>query len=1163
MNRNPFLYQILFVFVLVATVSIDAVSQARVFLHGANITLANGAYIVVDNSSPNAITRTSGSIISEGQNNYIQWNIRNSSGTFVVPWGYNGEFIPLTFTKSQGSSNGYFLLSTYHTTWNNQLALPSGVTNFNSESGTDKSIFSVDRFWGIEARGYGSNPKLSGVTFSYASDEFNVPNAIEVEGQLQAQRWNDVAKTWDDFIGVSTSNTVGNTVTLDVVDPTNFFSNWILCYRPEKYWISTTENSWSNSQQWSWRNGGAPGAGVPSKYDIVYFDGASGSVLFDTDIAISSLSVGSQYSGTIKQDSYSLTVSGDASFSGGTFEGGDENIIVGGELNLSGSNFKSTSAQLDVKENVTFTAGSFNHHSGTISFSGAGEQRLISTPGAMDVNHINISNTSAIGLSIEGKVNFSGVLTLADNVTLDADGAANDAVLTLTSSADDVVNDGAIDRLGIGASIIGNMTVQRHMAIEGINNGRIYRYISSPVTNASVSDIQKEISVTGSFTGTSICSGCGSAQSMFSYNEKEIGDLNKNGVANWDDGYVDFPQNSNTELLMPGIGYALFVRGNTMQSARWDVRGTINSGNNEPIKLPVTYTASGKAINDGWNLVGNPYPSTIDWNSSSGWAKENIETTIYVRNNGGSVQQYATWNGVTGTNGGSRYIAIGQAFWVKATNTGVPKLTANENVKSPRATTSFFRTDGPDDLLRITLVQGSTQDDAVIHFREDATENFDGSADAMKLTNAGFNLSTLLSDGTSVAINSMPSLRCETQIPLMIANAVAGNYILRFSEFDSFKESVSILLADKFTNTVVNIRTQGDYAFSVSADPRSFGAERFVVSFQHEPVRSDFTILSNSICESTDASIAIQNAQEGITYRLKMADVVFAEAVAGETDLSLNIAANKLSYGENTLSLYASREGCSESVTRDVTIKLLHKTSPPSVIAGKFCNEGSVTLSASSETAGTEFNWYSDATSTSTITDVHDSKFITPILSTSTSFYVSAVANGTCESDRVAVTAERVKVIPVTLTNQDAVLTSSYDQGNQWYFDEKIIDGAVGQTLRMGQSGNYKVITTVDGCSTAAEFTFVITAVEGTSEMQINLYPNPVKDIVKIEVPDIGLDSQVSIFGVAGNHITTLMLQRANGKRSATYDMSQLQSGLYIAKIASPGKVYTVKVIKE
>ncbi|MDZ7648817.1 MAG: hypothetical protein U5K54_17510 [Cytophagales bacterium] len=203
-------------------------------------------------------------------------------------------------------------------------------------------------------------------------------------------------------------------------------------------------------------------------------------------------------------------------------------------------------------------------------------------------------------------------MTLSSNTKFNA----GNLLFTLLSTDDEpAVADAAISTLPTGAVVSGNLIIQRYMSIEGgsndpsFNNGRIYRNISSPVTDPPVSDLQVEIPVTGSFTGTSACSGCGSTQSMFLYRESEIGDTNGSGGNDFDDGYEDFPNAANSETLAPGRGYSVFVRGNIAPvsgagNARFDLRGPINSGTiNYITTAGVTYTSTGTPANDGWNLV--------------------------------------------------------------------------------------------------------------------------------------------------------------------------------------------------------------------------------------------------------------------------------------------------------------------------------------------------------------------------------------------------------------------------------------------------------------------------------------------------------------------------------------------------------------------------------
>lgn len=96
--------------------------------------------------------------------------------------------------------------------------------------------------------------------------------------------------------------------------------------------------------------------------------------------------------------------------------------------------------------------------------------------------------------------------------------------------------------------------------------------------------------------------------------------------------------------------------------------------------------------------------------------------------------------------------------------------------------------------------------------------------------------------------------------------------------------------------------------------------------------------------------------------------------------------------------------GC--SVYSDV-IKLVVRnsgTSPVFAVQGSSrCTAGTVTLSASSATAGT-YNWYDSALG-GTLVKANSASFITPVLNITTTYYVTFTPNGqTCPSPRAAVT---------------------------------------------------------------------------------------------------------------------------------------------------------------
>lgn len=1151
---------------LLVIISFQASAQGRLVLNGAKVNIANGATVVIANSNANAIKRNSGHIISEGQNNVLQWNIGTTTGSYTVPWGYgNTEYIPVTFTKAAGTGSGVFKFSTYHTTWNNSSQLPTGVTNLNGVTGGDMSSYTVDRFWQVNASGYTTKPALSNVVFSYASNEYDAPNDVTLESRLTAERWNPSASSWTDYTSGGTVNAPANTVTVPSVDAANLYPWWTMAYPGANlHWISSNHGPWNNKNNWSTVAGGPGGAGVPTAADAVYFEGnAVSNCAINTVAKAYSINIASGYTGTITQSSQTITITNQATFSGGNFQGGTADITVGGPLTISGGAFFAPLTTLDLKGNLVVSSGSFAANNGTVKFSGTNGQQTISGAKVNNFANINVTNTS--GLSIESSQNLQGVLTLASNVTVDADGSNNNAIFTLLSSGDSPTKDAAIGILPSGARVDGNVTVQRYMAIEGPSKTRIYRYIASPLQAATVSDIQKEIPVTGTFTGTSKCSGCTTSASMFSYNEKVITDTNKTGVADSDDGYENFPVASNTEILTPGRGYAMFVRGNLISSALWDVRGTINAGNVTPVSLPVTFTSSGTIANDGWNLVGNPFPSTIDWDATSGWTKANLDAAIYIRDNGSANTQVAAWNGVVGTNGGSSRIAMGQGFWVKANGNGTPVLKAAENIKVAGTQTTFFKKAAPTDVLRITMVSGAVRDEAVIHFRADATEKFDTQADALKLPNTAFNLSSLMADGKVLAINSLPAFSCNSTVKLNVANAAAGSYTLDFSDYESFPASVNIMLTDNFTNNTVNVRETKSYSFAVTSKQESYGSNRFAVTFSYPAVSSAFIASAKDICSGINAIVQVQNTQADIAYTAQVKNTTITSAAVTGTGNSINLTIPKagLSAGADTILIKAAGNGCSPDVVKTMVLNVGQRPEIASVTGGKQCTQGHVTLQAAGAPDNGSYRWYESLTATTPVASAQNATYTTPVINQSKTYYVSAVSAMGCEGTRQPVLAEIVTLQHATITEHGDSLSSNYTSGNQWYFNGAAIANGNTQSIKLqNHSGIYRVDVSVDGCTTSAERELIVAGIEHGAAT-VSLYPNPVVKELHIEVPGHYTNvTAVRLMNAAGQEVGTLELQQESGKRTGILDMKNYPAGVYILQSTDAATTIEAKIMK-
>jgi hypothetical protein len=1182
-------------FLFVTLNTFNAFGQGRLVLNGATIKLNGSVSLVIDNSSSNAITRNSGHIISELQTNTIKWNIGTTVGTYVIPWGYgSSEYIPLTFTKTAGSSAGYFLFSTFHTTSNNLSQLPSGIANLNGANGSDNSLFVSDRFWQVNAMAYSVKPEISNMEFTYLDSENAAPNTI-TETLLRAKRYNSTLTSWSDFLPTSTINTTTNKLTITSVNASDLHGWWMLAnLSTNRYWVASSNSNANLSSNWAESAGGTGNAGAPTSAEAVIFDGTSDfNCTLNSDLTAASLTVSPGFVGIISQGSNLISVAGNAVFSGGTFTGGDSNISVGGNFTVSGAAFTAPTSTLDIKGNFAVTSGTFLHNNGNVSFSGtSGLIQTISSTAATTFNHISVSNNSVSpGVSVQSNQNLKGVLTLGNNVNFDADGSTNAAIFKLLSTSDSPTNDAAIGILPAGAQVSGKVTVQRFMTKEGSNNTKIYRYISSPIFNATVADLQQEIPVTGSFTGRSTCSGCvSSSQSLFAYAESVITDTDRNGEINQNDGYVDFPANINTETFVPGQGYALYVRGNILASTSWDLRGTINSGNVTPVSLPVTYTSSGTLINDGWNLVGNPFPSTIDWNASNGWTKANLETSIYITDNATIAGvRFATWNGVVGTNGGSQYIPTGQGFWVKANGVGTPILQADENIKTAGTQTTFFRQATPVNILRVAVAKGALRDETIIHFREDATVNFDDHADSRKLSNSVLNISSILDDGKNVAINSLPPIDCGATIPLTIDNISMEKYTMEFSEFESFPTNITITLIDNFLNTTHDIKN-GNYTFSVTSSAASYGPSRFKISFNSLPLNTELHTSAPDVCVGAEGIITIENAQPGATYTAIIGDQNFT-AVDHVGTAKIIIPEKMLSAGDNQILIKSSVLNCSDVVEKELSLNVKSMISADVVPAAN-CGFGTLQLKANGAPENGSYNWYEEPDASSAIE--HTNTLQTPLLKKSKTYYVAVVNALGCEGDRIPVKATIINLDPVTITTTSHTLTSSYTTGNQWFLNGILIEGATQQSIQPKESGTYKTEISEDGCVTWAEVGFTVNpqiqnpdpSVEGNENEEntpdneilpqmpeqelpsfpaiIQISPNPVTETALLEISNAFQNvTNVTIINGLGQRMGNIDLQQMSGKKIGILKLGDYPSGIYIVRISCGSKVYEQKIIKK
>ncbi|MEI6767218.1 MAG: T9SS type A sorting domain-containing protein, partial [Bacteroidota bacterium] len=229
----------------------------------------------------------------------------------------------------------------------------------------------------------------------------------------------------------------------------------------------------------------------------------------------------------------------------------------------------------------------------------------------------------------------------------------------------------------------------------------------------------------------------------------------------------------------------------------------------------------------GWNLVGNPYPSTVNWDTA-GWTKTNVNDAIYIYNQ--TYANYASYVGGFGTNGGTKYIAPGQGFYVVCNNIAGGTLGMTGSVRLHKVT-SFFKSAPTADYIRLTLNHKDIEDDIIIRIDPEATSDFDGNFDAYKIVVPEMSQlwSTTVSDREEYySINTLPDVISNPDVPVSMVATEDGTYSIKATDFTSLSTQTGLFLEDLKTGAIVNLADAPVYTFSASVGD---DANRFMLHF--------------------------------------------------------------------------------------------------------------------------------------------------------------------------------------------------------------------------------------------------------------------------------------------------------------------------------------------
>jgi hypothetical protein len=156
--------------------------------------------------------------------------------------------------------------------------------------------------------------------------------------------------------------------------------------------------------------------------------------------------------------------------------------------------------------------------------------------------------------------------------------------------------------------------------------------------------------------------------------------------------------------------------------------------------------------------------------------------------------------------------------------------------------------------------------------------------------------------------------------------------------------------------------------------------------------------------------------------------------------------------------------------------------------------------------------------------------------------------------DSVTVYVGGDEVPVITMTGN--ILTSSQTNGNQWYLDGVLINGATGNSYVASVNGTYSVsFTDTMGCTTNSSTVNVLG--NGLAEEQIGLfvYPNPTNGVIKVQL-DGSVDLAFDLIDLTGKVLMTGILHE--GVNTLSLDL--LADGMY--SLRYEGQMTAIRIVR-
>ena len=480
------------------------------------------------------------------------------------------------------------------------------------------------------------------------------------------------------------------------------------------------------------------------------------------------------------------------------------NVVLSGNLRLL-NNLTVTTGLLDAFTNsptVTYAGNTLQTIVGNQFLGGKIYNLTVDTVIGVNLN-TNFTITSTLVINIGKKLSVSSLYQLTALGTISNNGGASGLILKSNAVGT--------------ASLIHNTanvqaTVERY--ISGPTEG--WHFLSSPVSNQGISGSWLPL---GSYGTGNTATGTGF--DLYVWDEPSFSFKYK-----LDTTPIGWNSVHSEPNFSAGRGYLYSVQETNPTK---EFIGNLNNGS---VSYPITFTETLNPILfdlKGFNLVGNPYPSSVDWQATSGWDRSKLEVSgggsdMWVWNP--TANNYGVFNSASGvgTNSISRYLAPMQGYFVKAANNG--NLVFDNSVRAHTGAGNWFKNTGINNpVIRIAVksVAGNGADEALLQFG--SSESNQGTPKLFSHVSSAPSLYLSLDD-KKYSVRYLTNTTEKNTVPLEFKAGKEGVYKLVFN-FDS-REFDCIQLEDRLLKTATSVKPASSYLFKSSKED---SVSRFVLHF--------------------------------------------------------------------------------------------------------------------------------------------------------------------------------------------------------------------------------------------------------------------------------------------------------------------------------------------